>query len=221
MLGVTYRRLEDVKGIEKLTAAGVYYGASTAEALEYKAQDVFIVGGANSAGQAAIHFSKYAKQVTLLVRSKSLSEKMSQYFIHQISESENIRVWLNSVVTEVKGDNKLETITVTNLVTREQQTVPAAGLFIYIGAEPHTEWLDKIIQRDAHGFILTGQDLIQNELQRPQDWSIDRQPFLLETNVPGIFTAGDVRHGSIKRIAAAVGEGSTAIQLIHQYLIKV
>ncbi|MGC2386640.1 MAG: hypothetical protein WA460_06140, partial [Nitrososphaeraceae archaeon] len=99
--------------------------------------------------------------------------------------------------------------------------VPAAGLFIYIGAEPHTEWLDKIIQRDAHGFILTGQDLIQNELQRPQDWSIDRQPFLLETNVPGIFTAGDVRHGSIKRIAAAVGEGSTAIQLIHQYLMKV
>ena len=116
MLGVTYRRLEDVKGIEKLTAAGVYYGASTAEALEYKDQDVFIVGGANSAGQAAIHFSKYAKQVTLLVRSKSLSEKMSQYFIHQISESENIRVWLNSVVTEVKGEIKLEAITVTNLV---------------------------------------------------------------------------------------------------------
>lgn len=159
MLGVTYRRLEDVKGIEKLTAAGVYYGASTAEALEYKDQDVFIVGGANSAGQAAIHFSKYAKQVTLLVRSKSLSEKMSQYFIHQISESENIRVWLNSVVTEAKGENKLAAITVTNLVTRDQQTVPAAGLFIYIGAEPHTEWLDKIIQRDVHGFILTGLDL--------------------------------------------------------------
>jgi thioredoxin reductase (NADPH) len=142
--GVTYRRLEDVKGIEKLTAAGVYYGASMAEALKYEDQEVFIVGGANSAGQAAIHFSKYAKQVTLLVRSKSLSEKMSQYLIHQISESENIRVWLNSVVTEVKGENKLEAITVTNLVTRDQQMVPAAGLFIYIGAEPHTEWLDKI-----------------------------------------------------------------------------
>jgi thioredoxin reductase (NADPH) len=123
-------------------------------------------------------------------------------------------------VTEVKGDNKLETITVTNLVTREQQTVLAAGLFIYIGAEPHTEWLDKIIQLDAHGFILTGPDSVQNEL-RPQGWSVDRQPFLLETNIPGIFAAGDVRHGSIKRIAAAVGEGSTAIQLIHQYLMKV
>ena len=127
MLGVTYRRLEDVKGIEKLTAAGVYYGASMVEALDYKDQDVFIVEGANSAGQAAIHFSKYAKQVTLLVRSKSLSEKMSQYLIHQISESENIGIWLNSVVTEVKGENKLENITVTNLVMRDQQTVPAAG----------------------------------------------------------------------------------------------
>jgi thioredoxin reductase (NADPH) len=218
--GVKYRSLEDVKGIDKLTGAGVYYGASTAEALDYKDQDVYLVGGANSAGQAAIHFSKYAKQVTLLVRSNSLNEKMSQYLIHQISESENIRVWLNSVVTEVKGENKLEAITVTNLVTREQQTVPAAGLFIYIGAEPHTEWLDKIIQRDAHGFILTGPDSVQNEL-RPQGWSVDRQPFLLETNIPGIFAAGDVRHGSIKRIAAAVGEGSTAIQLIHQYLMKV
>jgi thioredoxin reductase (NADPH) len=218
--GVIYRRLEDVKGIEKLTGAGVYYEASMAEALDYKDQDVFIVGGANSAGQAAIHFSKYAKQVTLLVRSKSLSEKMSQYLIHQISESENIRVWLNSVVTEVKGDNKLENITVTNLVTRDQQTVPAAGLFIYIGAEPHTEWLDKIIQRDAHGFILTRLDLVQNEL-RPQSWSVDRQQFLLETSIPGIFAAGDVRHGSIKRIAAGVGEGSIAIQLIHQYLTKV
>ena len=162
--GVTYRRLDDVKGIEKLAGAGVYYGASMAEALQYKDQDVFIVGGANSAGQAAIHFSKYAKQVTLLVRDDSLSKKMSQYFIHQISESENIRVWLNSEVTEVKGEKRLEAITVTNLETRDQQTVQAAGLFIYIGAEPHTEWLDKIIQRDIHGFILTGLDLVQNEL---------------------------------------------------------
>jgi thioredoxin reductase (NADPH) len=219
--GVTYRRLEDVEGIDKLTGAGVYYGASMAEALDYQGQDVYIVGGANSAGQAAIHFSKYAKHVTLLVRDNSLSKKMSQYLIHQINETDNINVWLDSAITEVKGENKLEAITVTNLVTGEQGTVPAAGLFIYIGAEPHTEWLDKTVRRDAHGFILTGQDLIQNELQRPQDWSLDRQPFLLETNVPSIFTAGDVRHGSIKRIAAAVGEGSTAIQLVHQYLMKV
>jgi thioredoxin reductase (NADPH) len=218
--GVIYRRLENVKGSEKLTGAGVYYGASMLEALEYKNQDVFIVGGANSAGQAAIHFSKYAKHVTIIVRSNSLSEKMSQYLIHQISETNNINVWLNSVVTEVTGENKLEAITVLNLVTQEQRIVPAAGLFIYIGAEPHTEWLDNIIQRDGHGFILTGTDLVQNEL-RPQGWSVDRQPFLLETNIPGIFAAGDVRHGSIKRIAAGVGEGSTAIQLIHQYLTKV
>ena len=218
--GVTYRRLENVKGIDELTGAGVYYGASMVEALHYKGQDIYIVGGANSAGQAALSFSKYAKHVTLLVRSNSLSEKMSQYLIHQISETNNISVWLNSVVIEVKGKNKLEAITVTNLVSREQRTVLAAGLFIYIGAEPHTEWLDKIILRDAHGFILTGPDLVQNELQHPQEWSLGRQPFLLETNIPGIFAAGDVRHGSIKRIAAGVGEGSTAIQLVHQYLKK-
>jgi len=219
--GVIYRRLEDVKGIDKLTGAGVYYGASIVEALDYKGQDVFIVGGANSAGQAAIHFSQYAKTVTLLVRADSLDKKMSQYLVHQINETDNIRVWLNSIVTEVKGENRLEEITITNIKTGEQQVVQAAGLFIYIGAEPHTDWLTGIIQRDANGFILTGSDLLQNGLQRPQNWALDRQPFLLETDIPGIFAAGDVRHGSIKRIAAGVGEGSTAIQLIHQYLSKV
>ena len=219
--GVIYRRLEDVKGIDKLTGAGVYYGASIVEALHYKGQDVFIVGGANSAGQAAIHFSQYAKTVTLLVRADSLDKKMSQYLVHQINETDNIRVWLNSIVTEVKGENRLEEITITNIKTGEQQVVQAAGLFIYIGAEPHTDWLTGIIQRDANGFILTGSDLLQNGLQRPQNWALDRQPFLLETDIPGIFAAGDVRHGSIKRIAAGVGEGSTAIQLIHQYLKKV
>ncbi|MGH9997790.1 MAG: NAD(P)/FAD-dependent oxidoreductase, partial [Nitrososphaeraceae archaeon] len=219
--GVTYRKLDDVKGIDKLVGAGVYYGASMVEALHYKDQDVYIVGGANSAGQAAIHFSKYAKQVTLLVRDDSLNKKMSQYLVHQINETDNIMVWLNTKVTEVRGEKRLEDITVTNTKTGEQQVVQAAGLFIYIGAEPHTTWLPRIIQCDIHGFILTGSDFIQNELQRPQGWSMDRQPFLLETSVPGIFAAGDVRHGSIKRIAAGVGEGSTAIQLIHQYLTKV
>jgi thioredoxin reductase (NADPH) len=219
--GVTYRRLEDVKGIDKLTGAGVYYGASMVEALHYKGQDVFIVGGANSAGQAAIHFSQYAKTVTLLVRADSLSEKMSQYLIHQINETDNIRVWLNSIVTEVKGENRLEEITITNIKTGEHKVVQAAGLFIYIGAEPHTSWLRDVIQRDVNGFILTGSDLLQNGLQRTQGWSLDRHPFLLETDIPGIFAAGDVRHGSIKRIAAGVGEGSTAIQLIHQYLKRV
>lgn len=177
--GVTYRRLDNVKGIDKLTGAGVYYGASMVEALHYQGQDVYIVGGANSAGQAAIHFSKYARQVTLLVRADSLSKKMSQYLIHQINETDNIRVWLNSVVTEVRGENRLESITVTNILTREQQNVQAAGLFIYIGAEPHTDWLTGIIQRDTNGFILTGLDLVQNGLQRPQGWSLNRQPFFL------------------------------------------
>jgi thioredoxin reductase (NADPH) len=219
--GVTYRKLDDVKGIDKLVGAGVYYGASMVEALHYKGQDVYIVGGANSAGQAAIHFSKYAKQVTLLVRDDSLNKKMSQYLVHQINETDNIMVLLNTKVTEVRGEKRLEDITVTNTKTGEQQVIQVAGLFIYIGAEPHTTWLPRIIQRDVHGFILTGSDFIQNELQRRQGWSMDRQPFLLETSIPGIFAAGDVRHGSIKRIAAGVGEGSTAIQLIHQYLTKV
>jgi thioredoxin reductase (NADPH) len=220
--GVIYRRLENVKGIDNLTGAGVYYGASMVEALHYKGQDVYIVGGANSAGQAAIHFSKYAKTVTLLVRADSLQEKMSQYLIHHINETDNIRVLLNSTVTEVRGESKLEGITISNTRTGEQQTVSAAGLFIYIGAEPHTDWLSGTIQLDAKGFILTGSDLVQkNGLQSPQGQLEDRQPFLLETNIPGIFAAGDVRHGSIKRIAAGVGEGSTAIQLIHQYLKRV
>ena len=217
--GVTYRRLEDVQNIDKLTGAGVYYGASIVEALHYKGQDIYIVGGANSAGQAAIYFSKYAKEVTLLVRSDSLAEKMSQYLVHQINETSNIRVWLNTVVTEVNGENKLDNIAVKNTKTGEHRTVPAAGLFIYIGAEPHTGWLDGVVQRDTHGFILTGLDLANNGY--PQAWKIDHQPLLLETNIPGVFVAGDVRHGSIKRIAAGVGEGSTAIQLIHQYLKKV
>jgi thioredoxin reductase (NADPH) len=219
--GVTYRKLENVKGIDKLTGAGVYYGGSIVEALDYRDQDVYFVGGANSAGQAAIHFSKYAKKITLLVRTDSLAKKMSQYLIHQINETNNIRIWLNSIVSEVRGENKLESMVVTNVQTGEQQLVPAAGLFIFIGAEPQTDWLSGITQRDANGFILTGMDLVQNRQRRSQDCLLDRQAFLLETNIPGIFAAGDVRHGSIKRIAAGVGEGSTAIQLIHQYLRKV
>jgi thioredoxin reductase (NADPH) len=216
--GVTYRKMDNVKNIDKLTGAGVYYGASIVEALYYKCQDIYIVGGANSAGQAAIYFSKYAREVTLLVRSDSLAEKMSLYLVHQINETSNIRVWLNTVVTEVNGENKLENIALKNTKTGEQRTVPAAGLFIYIGAEPHTGWLDGVVQRDTHGFILTGLDLANNG--HLQAWKIDHQTLLLETNIPGVFAAGDVRHGSIKRIAAGVGEGSTAIQLIHQYLKK-
>jgi thioredoxin reductase (NADPH) len=219
--GVSYRSLAGVKGIEKLTGAGVYYGASMVDAISSKDEDIFMVGGANSAGQAAIHFSKYAKTVTLLVRGDTLSKCMSQYLIHQIIETPNIHVLLNSKVTEVQGENRLEFISITNTQTGQQQTVPSCGLYVFIGAVPHTDAVAGLIERDANGFILTGQDLIQTGRERPRGWSLDRQPFLLETNVPGIFAAGDVRHGSMKRVAAGVGEGSIAVQLVHQYLKRV
>ncbi len=216
--GVSYRNLDGVKGIEKLTGAGVYYGASMVDALSCKGEDVFMVGGANSAGQAAIHFSKYAKTVTLLVRGDSLNKSMSRYLMHQINETPNIHVLLNTKVTEVHGENRLDSITITNTQTGQLQTVPTSGLYIFIGAVPHTDAVAGLIERDANGFILTGPDLIQNGHKRPRGWTLDRQPFLLETNVPGIFAAGDVRHGSTKRVAAGVGEGSIAVQLVHQYL---
>ena len=219
--GVSYRQLNDVAGIEKLTGSGVYYGASMVEALSCRDEDVFMVGGANSAGQNAVHFSKYAKTVTLVVRGDSLSRSMSQYVIDQIHETNNIHVLLNSRVTEVRGENRLEFITITNAQTGQLQTFPSHGLYIFIGAVPHTEVLVGLIERDANGFILTGPDLIDSGRERPQGWTLKRQPFLLETNVPGIFAAGDVRHGSMKRVAASVGEGSIAVQLIHQYLKKV
>jgi thioredoxin reductase (NADPH) len=219
--GVSYRELKDVKGIDKLTGSGVYYGASMVEALSCKGEDVFMVGGANSAGQSALHFSKYAKTVTLVVRGDSLSKSMSHYLIHQIDETNNINVLLNSKVTEVRGENRLEFITITNTQTGQLQTFPSHGLYIFIGAVPHTDVLVGLIERDANGFILTGPDLIHNGHKNPQGWTLDRQPYLLETNIPGIFAAGDVRHGSMKRVAASVGEGSIAVQLIHQYLKKV
>jgi thioredoxin reductase (NADPH) len=219
--GVSYRELKDVKGIDEMTGYGVYYGASMVEALSCKGEDVFMVGGANSAGQAAIHFSKYAKTVTLVVRGDSLSKSMSHYLIHQIDETANIHVLLNSKVTEVRGENKLEFITITNSQTGQVLTLPSRGLYIFIGAVPHTDVLVGLIERDANGFILTGPDLIHNGREHPQGWTLDRQPYLFETNVPGIFAAGDVRHGSMKRVAASVGEGSIAVQLIHQYLKRV
>jgi len=219
--GVSYRNLDGVEGIEKLTGAGVYYGASMVDALSCKGEDVFMVGGANSAGQAAIHFAKYAKTVTLLVRGDNLNKSMSRYLIHQINETPNIRILLNSKITEVHGENRLEFITITNTQTRQLQTVRTSGVYIFIGAVPHTDAAVGLIERDANGFILTGQDLMQNGHMRPRGWTLDRQPFLLETNVPGIFAAGDVRHGSTKRVATGVGEGSIAVQLAHQYLTRV
>ena len=214
--GVSYRRLE-ISGIEKLTGAGVYYGAAATEAISCTNQDAYIVGAGNSAGQAAMYLSRFAKSVTLLVRGDSLAKTMSQYLIDQIAKTPNIAVQFRSRVVEAKGNGKLDALTIANDETGEVKTVPAIALFIFIGAMPHTSAIADLIECDERGFILSGPDLIANG-RRPRNWTLKRDPFLLETNVPGIFVAGDVRHGSIKRVASAVGEGSIAIELVHQYL---
>ena len=214
--GVNTRQL-DQPGIEKLSGAGVYYGASLAEAIAYKDQDVIIVGGANSAGQAALFFARYARKVTMLSRSSSLSRSMSAYLVKQIAKVENIEVLDNSEVDEVHGTDQLESVTFTNRNSGETKTVPAAALFIFVGAIPHSELVADVVERDRVGFILTGQDLVDDG-KRPQGWKPNRDPFYLETSVPGIFAAGDVRHGSVKRVATAVGEGAVAVKLIHQHL---
>ena len=226
--GVAWRKL-DLPGIEKLTGAGVYYGAAKTEAITCSGEEVYIVGGANSAGQAAMYFSKYARKVTMLVRGDSLAKSMSQYLIDQISATDNITVRVHSSVVEAKGETSLEAITIANIVTGEKQTVPATSLFIFIGAMPRTDCLDGVVERDKQGFILSGPDLMRDaeggsrsdQRRRPKGWTLDRDPFLLETSVPGIFVAGDVRYGSVKRVASGVGEGAIAVQFIHQYLSKV
>jgi thioredoxin reductase (NADPH) len=217
--GVQWRSL-NVPGIERFQGAGVYYGAAATEAISCRNEDIYVVGGANSAGQAAMFFSKYARRVVMLVRGPSLAATMSQYLIDQIEKTENIHAEFRSRVTEVHGDEHLEAISVTCDASGESQTVPAGALFIFIGAEPRTAWLDGVIERDSRGFILTGPDLLRDG-KRPKNWPLERDPGLLETNVPGIFAVGDVRHGSIKRVASGVGEGSVAIQFVHQYLSKV
>lgn len=214
--GVSYRRL-DVMGCDVLTGAGVYYGAAMTEAPNVAGQNVFIVGAGNSAGQAAMYFHRYAKTVYMVVRGDSLTKSMSSYLIEQIGATDNIVVLLNSEITAVKGREHLEGVTVNDKIGGTQQDYDAAGLFIFIGALPHTDWLPADIERDQHGFILTGSDLVR-EGKRPKGWALDRDPFLLESSIPGIFVAGDVRHRSVKRVASAVGEGSIAVQFIHQYL---
>jgi thioredoxin reductase (NADPH) len=217
--GVQWRRLE-APGIDRLQGAGVYYGGGATEALSCKGETVYVVGGANSAGQAAMNFARYADRVVILVRGDSLSSTMSQYLIDQIKEMPNIEVWAHATLSEAHGDTHLEEISVLCSDTGKLERVLASAMFIFIGALPRTDWLGSLVERDDRGFLLTGPDLIRDG-QRPKGWALDRDPFLLETNVPGLFAVGDVRHGSVKRVASGVGEGSVAVQFIHQYLSKV
>jgi thioredoxin reductase (NADPH) len=217
--GVSVRRLE-VSGVERLTGAGIYYGAALTEASFYKNQDVVVIGGANSAGQGAIFFSRYARSVTILVRSSTLEAGMSHYLVDQIHATPNIDVIARTEVIEVFGDHRLEAVNILNKDTNEVKTLPAAALFVFIGAVPHTEMVAEVVKRDRSGFLLTGSDLFENG-KRPKGWNVNRDPFLLEASVPGIFAAGDVRHHSVKRIATAVGEGAVSVALIHQYLKSV
>ena len=217
--GVQWRRLE-APGIDRLQGAGVYYGGGATEAISCQGEIVYVVGGANSAGQAAMNFAKYAERVVILVRGSSLSSTMSQYLIDQVQETHNIQVWAHASVNEVHGQTHLEEISVLCSDSSKIERVPASAMFIFIGALPTTDWLAGVVERDDRGFLLTGPDLVRDG-ERPRGWTLDRDPFLLETNVPGIFAVGDVRHGSVKRVASGVGEGSVAVQFIHQYLSKV
>jgi thioredoxin reductase (NADPH) len=214
--GVQWRKL-DVPGLDRLQGAGIYYGAASTEAAACANEEVFIVGGANSAGQAAMNFSRYACRIIMLVRGDSLAGSMSRYLIEQIEKTPNIHVEFNTSLAEAHGETRLEAISLRCSTSGEISTVPASSLFIFIGAQPQTEWLDGVIERDNKGFILSGQELIRNG-KPPSGWPLSRDPGLLETSLPGVFAAGDVRRGSVKRVASGVGEGSVAIQFVHQYL---
>lgn len=212
--GVQYRKLQ-IPGAERLTGRGIYYGAALVEAASCKGEEVYMVGGANSAGQAAIHFSKFACRVTMLVRGEGLSDTMSKYLIDEIGRTSNIVVEARTQVLEAIGKDRLEVLRLSGLAG--ESVVPASSLFVFIGAAPGTAWLPQSILRDENGFLLAGPDLRAGG-KLPGIWREEREPFLLESSVPGVFVAGDVRHGSVKRVASAVGEGAIAVQFAHQYL---
>jgi thioredoxin reductase (NADPH) len=217
--GLSWKRL-DIPGVEKLQEAGVYYGASMTEAALCSGEDVFVVGGANSAGQAAVYFARFAKSVTMLVRGDSLEKGMSQYLIDQIREVPNIRVETQAEVVEVHGDDHLESITIANHSSESIRTESTSALFIFIGAMPCTAWLRGQLPMDERGYLLTGA-MLPKDGDRPKGWTEERDPFIFESIIPGVFAAGDTRHSSIKRVASAVGEGSITVQMVHQYLSKV
>ena len=214
--GVSYRSL-GVDGVDDLTGRGVYYGSAMTEAAACTDSDVYIVGGANSAGQAAVYFSRYARSVCLLVRGPSLEASMSAYLIEQIAGFGSISVRTCTHVVRAQGDGHLEALTVEDARTGARETLPASHLFVFIGGAPRTDWLDGAVVRDERGFIPTGPALVR-EGRRPAGWDLDRDPYLLETSLPGVFVAGDVRADSVKRVASAVGEGALAVTLVHRYL---
>ena len=214
--GMAYRRL-GIAELDALTGVGVFYGAAASEAKAVQGSEVFVVGGANSAGQAAVHLAKYAAQVTLLVRGRSLADSMSEYLIREIDAAPNIAVRCRVAVTGGAGQNRLESLTLTDLESGEAETVGAGALFVLIGAEPRTQWLPDTVRRDQSGFVVTGTDLLEDG-RAPGDWPLRRLPMFLESSLPGVFAVGDVRYGSVKRVASAVGEGSIAIRLVHDYL---
>ena len=214
--GVAVRKIQ-VPGIDKLIGVSVYYGAATSEAVHYKGKKVYVIGGANSAGQGAMYLSRFASEVVLVSRDKSLRKSMSTYLIDQIGQADNITTLRSTELTAVEGTTKLETITLKNNNTGELISERADAVFIFIGAVPSTELTGDLIQKDENDFIYTGPDLFQDG-NRPKNWTLTRDPFILETNVPGIFAAGDVRHGAVNRVASAIGQGAVAVTLIHKYL---
>jgi thioredoxin reductase (NADPH) len=214
--GMAYRRL-GIPALDALTGAGVFYGAGVSEAKAMRDREVFVVGGANSAGQAAIHLSRYAARVTMLVRGRSLTDSMSEYLIREIESAPNIIVRRGVAVTGGTGHGRLESLTLTDLESGASETVDAVALFVLIGAEPRTQWLPDAVRRDQSGFVLTGADLADGG-RPPHEWPLPRPPMLLESSLPGVFAVGDVRRGSVKRVASAVGEGSIAIRLVHEHL---
>jgi thioredoxin reductase (NADPH) len=213
--GISWRRL-GVPELEALVGAGVFYGAAGAEARAMEGQDVFVVGAGNSAGQAALHLAKHAASVTLLVRGLDLAKSMSDYLIQELAQAPNVTVRLRTLVVGGLGSHRLEGLVLRHRDTGTIEEVPAAALFVMIGGEPRTEWLAGV-ERDERGYVLTGHDLLGPD-GAAAGWPLQRPPLLLETSIPGVFAAGDVRHRSVKRVASAVGEGAVAVQLVHQYL---